>query len=176
MTIGRTSTPSNLVTQPLQRPFTAIQLDRYPPTKIHNLRMDVAEVYTRADLSQCARAVGMGALAGETLSSFQIEADGSSSAPDGSQLWQPMDVAEDFAVRYTGLRFYLWSLRIETVSSTCYLPTRNIHPQHPRMPSQKQQNLHHLSLIHVAVQTIRREWWMCLGRMGMVGWSLGCIE
>ena len=97
--------PSNLVTQPLHRLFTVIQFGRYPPTKINNLRMDVAEFHTRADISQRARAAGMGALARETLSSFQIEADGSSSAPDGSQLWQPMDVAEDFAVRFTGLRF-----------------------------------------------------------------------
>lgn len=61
--------------------------------------MDVEEIYTRADISQRAQAIGMGTLAGETLSCVHRW----SSARDESQFWQPMDVV-DFAVRFTARR------------------------------------------------------------------------
>ena len=95
--------------------------------RIRRLHMDVAEFYTRADILQRARAIGVAALARRTLICLQIETDGSSSAPGESQLWQPMDVAEDIAERFTGLRFLslVASHRNSSVSPPCTNINRN---------------------------------------------------
>ena len=72
--------------------------------RIRRLRMDFAEFFTRADIIERTKAIKVG-VAHQTLTHLQIETDGSSSAPDENLLWRPIDIAEDFAVQFPGLKF-----------------------------------------------------------------------
>lgn len=109
-TIARTSLPPtilpnlSIVTLRLFS-FVDVRLLEFATSRrIQHLRIDYAEFHSRFDTLERVQAIRKG-VARSTLTHLQIETDGSSSAPDESQLQQPMDIAENFAVQFDGLKF-----------------------------------------------------------------------